>query len=514
MKKLTQRLLLIVLLLAAIITVTVAYFSRPAFRLTVKEMTVELGSPLQLTAADCLSAAEEILPKIILDTAAVDTGRIGNYPVTIRYGNDQAILVVKVADTTAPVADLVTAEPTVTEGERLSAASLVRTVTDQSAVTVSFDAAQPLAELVFPTIGDQAAALYLQDAAGNRQTYALIIHIVSKDNLPPVLTGIDDLTLALGEAADLSTGVRATDETDGDLTARIESSGTVDPYQAGTYPIIYTVKDQAGNTTTIERSVKITDPYKTLRQNNKITVSKDPALYAVLNPVLAYLGDRVSRMGIVYYDLKTGKSFTINKDAQFRSASTAKLFVNMALYNRVAQGYASLSKKIYYQSSDYEGGTGVLQGMDKSKPYSLAILADYAMKYSDNIAFKMIRRTVGRDYCYDYYESVIGHATNRTMTSMGANDGYKLMKTLYEAKTENSEHMLAMLRQTVFSSMLPKYLPSGIVAHKVGFYGGFYHDVGIVYADDRPYILAVFSSGLSGPEETIAQVSKLVYDQR
>ncbi len=46
----------------------------------------------------------------------------------------------------------------------------------------------------------------------------------------------------------------------------------------------------------------------------------------------------ISKMGIVYYDLKTGKGFSINPDTQFRSASTAKLFVNMALYDRVDKG--------------------------------------------------------------------------------------------------------------------------------------------------------------------------------
>ena len=72
--------------------------------------------------------------------------------------------------------------------------------------------------------------------------------------------------------------------------------------------------------------------------------------------------------------------------------------------------------------------------------------------------------------CFDYYESIIGHATNRKSTSMGAADGAKLMAELYNSDSANFAHMLDMLRQTKFNDMLPRFLPQGIVAHKVGFY--------------------------------------------
>jgi hypothetical protein len=105
----------------------------------------------------------------------------------------------------------------------------------------------------------------------------------------------------------------------------------------------------------------------------------------------------------------------------------------------------------------------------------------------------MLRRFLGRDNTFEYYESVIGHDTNRKMTSMSAADGYDLMKRMYTSDSENFEHMLEVLKDTVFASMLPKYLPKEVeVAHKIGFYSGFYHDVGIVYDDDQPYIIAVY----------------------
>ncbi len=502
-----------VLILAVAVTAGVLLL-QPSFKLLEESMTVELGSPLQVDKAMLIEAKPDILDRIEVDTAQVDTNQVGEYPLSFRYEKDVKTLTVMVTDTTPPTAELVPGDIHIMVGKTLTASDLVARYDDHSPVTISFGEKGDLS-LDFPQVGDVPVILTLTDAAGNRKEYPLTIQVVPKDTVPPVLSGLDTLDVRLGSIPDLTDGVSASDDMDGDVTARITHTGDLDLFKEGTYTITYAVKDLAGNEAKADRTVTVTDPYKSLRASNEIIIDDDPAVHQVLGPVLDYLGSKVSRMGIVYYDLETGKGFFINQDTQFRSASTAKLFVNMALYDRVDKGEVSLDQRIYYQSSDYEGGTGVIQGMDRSKGFTLATLADYAMKYSDNIAFNMIRRFLGRDESFEYYESVIGHDTNRKMTSMGAADGYDLMKLLYTSDSENFKHMLEVLKETVFSSMLPKYLPEDVaVAHKIGFYAGYYHDVGIVYDKDGPYILAVFSGGLSSPEETIAQVSRLVFENR
>lgn len=53
----------------------------------------------------------------------------------------------------------------------------------------------------------------------------------------------------------------------------------------------------------------------------------------------------------------------------------------------VKEGRNSVDKSILYNAkTDYEGGTGILQGKDKSKPIPLQTLSDYSIMYSDNIA--------------------------------------------------------------------------------------------------------------------------------
>lgn len=57
-------------------------------------------------------------------------------------------------------------------------------------------------------------------------------------------------------------GATATDDRDGDLTSKIETTGKVDTKKAGTYKITYTVKDAAGNTATATRTVIVKEDKK------------------------------------------------------------------------------------------------------------------------------------------------------------------------------------------------------------------------------------------------------------
>lgn len=55
-------------------------------------------------------------------------------------------------------------------------------------------------------------------------------------------------------------GVTAYSKTDGVITKKIKSSGTVNTNVAGTYIITYTVTDSAGRTSTITRTVIVEEP--------------------------------------------------------------------------------------------------------------------------------------------------------------------------------------------------------------------------------------------------------------
>lgn len=84
--------------------------------------------------------------------------------------------------------------------------------------------------------------------------------VVVTDEIAPVLSGVTDATLEVGDTFDNMTGVTATDETDGDVTTDIVVTGTVNLTMAGTYTLTYTVKDAADNETTGSRTITVTAP--------------------------------------------------------------------------------------------------------------------------------------------------------------------------------------------------------------------------------------------------------------
>lgn len=78
------------------------------------------------------------------------------------------------------------------------------------------------------------------------------------DSILPVITlnGAASISLNVGDAY-TELGAIATDDVDGDISAKIITTGTVNTGVAGTYTITYTVSDTAGNVATATRTVVI-----------------------------------------------------------------------------------------------------------------------------------------------------------------------------------------------------------------------------------------------------------------
>ncbi|MSU74741.1 DUF5011 domain-containing protein, partial [Candidatus Kaiserbacteria bacterium] len=83
----------------------------------------------------------------------------------------------------------------------------------------------------------------------------------SGDTVPPVISLLGDaaLQITVGDVF-LDSGATATDSVDGDLTANIVVSGTVDTATEGLYTLTYSVLDAAGNAASVSRVVTVTVP--------------------------------------------------------------------------------------------------------------------------------------------------------------------------------------------------------------------------------------------------------------
>lgn len=97
---------------------------------------------------------------------------------------------------------------------------------------------------------------YVEDSSGN--SAEITRRIVYYDPIPPQLTLEGETFITLEYAAEFKEpGYNASDNCDGDLTERVQVSGSVNTRRAGTYTLTYSVEDRFGNTATATRTVKI-----------------------------------------------------------------------------------------------------------------------------------------------------------------------------------------------------------------------------------------------------------------
>nr|MCR5422828.1 DUF5011 domain-containing protein [Bacilli bacterium] len=107
-------------------------------------------------------------------------------------------------------------------------------------------------------VGVYEATYSVTDSAGNTTTVTVKISVVANDKDAPLLTGTQNKEIVVGDTEfKLTDGVTANDTADGDLTSKIEVTGTVDPWTLGEYNIHYSVKDESGNEATADRKITV-----------------------------------------------------------------------------------------------------------------------------------------------------------------------------------------------------------------------------------------------------------------
>ncbi len=105
--------------------------------------------------------------------------------------------------------------------------------------------------------GEYKLSYSVTDSANNTTKAQRIITVKPKVvsgeviNKVPVITGVKDQTIKVGQAFDPKLGVKANDAEEGDLTSSIKIDGEVDINSPGKYKLTYTVKDSKGAKSTV-----------------------------------------------------------------------------------------------------------------------------------------------------------------------------------------------------------------------------------------------------------------------
>jgi len=209
----------------------------------------------------------DITSRIVTTGLPIDTSATGTfsviYTVSDNAGNTSVAtrtvdVIVAPIDNVAPVITITGGTPTT-----VLASS---TYSDAGATaTDNVDGVVPVITLSnnvdTNNLGVYAVVYQATDTAGNIAQATRTVNVViatSTDNIPPVITLINGtpVTITVGSTY-TDAGATALDNVDGDVTSGIASTSNVITSTPGTYHVIYTVSDTAGNIATATREVDV-----------------------------------------------------------------------------------------------------------------------------------------------------------------------------------------------------------------------------------------------------------------
>lgn len=219
--------------------------------------------------------------------------------------------------------------------------------------------------------------------------------------------------------------------------------------------------------------------------------------------------------GVVVFDPSTGESVAMGADQRFLAASLNKLPVLMTLYKAAANGKVNLDDEISMQASDVQAyGTGVLYTYPIGYTMTLRECATLLIKKSDNTAWKMLDRYLGRDYIKAELYDAGARSTEYWLPNYTTpNDVLLMLEKISDPSyttPDLSAEMLDLMANTDFEDRLPQRLPEGIrVSHKIGYYGSTFADAGVIFPEGShdardAYYIVVMASETSDSASRVA----------
>ena len=228
------------------------------------EIAVEYGEKFEDPGASAVYYGSifqrEPLDLPVTAEGSVDTEKLGEY--TVRYHAEherisgEATRTVRVVDTKSPVltllGDATVIMPVGTE-YREAGCTAIDNYSGDLTEAVEIDGVPDPA-----TPGTYTLTYSVRDSSGNAGMIQRTV--IYQDITAPVITlvGGSELEIEYGDVYE-DPGVYAFDDCCGDVTAQITGEGTVDPLIPGTYTLMYTVSDEAGNAATAHRTVHVVD---------------------------------------------------------------------------------------------------------------------------------------------------------------------------------------------------------------------------------------------------------------
>jgi beta-lactamase class A len=247
----------------------------------------------------------------------------------------------------------------------------------------------------------------------------------------------------------------------------------------------------------------------------------DPDYTALESQLALQLGRLDGAWSMFFMDLDSGKTFGIQPDLPVPAASCVKVPVVLYASNLISRGQLRWEDRIAYdEDTDWRDGAGSLQATAKDgSKYTIRTLCRKAIVESDNVAWKMLERSLGLDNIADFMSDLGGTLVYPGGQNIStARDMVTYMEAARKFSVQdpaNGKDLITNLQHTVWNDGLNRLLRGKVtIAHKEGAITGVANDAGIVYAK-HPYVLALMSKNQGSLDvsfKRIAEISRTIWN--
>jgi beta-lactamase class A len=231
-------------------------------------------------------------------------------------------------------------------------------------------------------------------------------------------------------------------------------------------------------------------------------------------------------MGLSIVDLTDGHKYQLHSNDVFPQASSIKICVLAELYRQAQQGKLKLTDLYTVNSADLVADSDIMAGLTPGvTKITLRDLATMMVAVSDNSATNVLIDRVGMDNVNAFLNAQGLHETKlrRKMMDLKAasegrenvstpNEMTSLLQALYRGQILNKEMTDDFFKvlSTHKDSWIPRDLPDDLkIANKPGALEGVRNDSGVIFVENRPYILSVMTTYLHRERDGEEAISKI-----
>jgi beta-lactamase class A len=231
------------------------------------------------------------------------------------------------------------------------------------------------------------------------------------------------------------------------------------------------------------------------------------------------------KISLYFEFLNTGANISINQNERIFPASLAKLPLALLVMKKIEDGSWNWDLKLTAGDENLNSGSGELYKEGYGAQFEIKKLMEELLTNSDNTAYRILKNNTTLEERRELAEEIGLGDLFEDQGKVSAKEYSRLLRTLYVASylnRENSQLILDLLSKNKFKEFLNLGMPENVLfAHKQGenVRLNVFADSGIVYLQNRPYIISVMvefltqtgKDGKSYSQEIFKEVSQEAY---